>query len=72
MTPEAFRSAGLTIWGSSWQFAMADALGVSTRTINRWAKGERAIPEGILGEIQERVVPERIAALRGILALRGL
>ncbi len=66
MTPEAFRSAGLTIWGSSWQFAMADALGVSTRTINRWAKGEREIPPGILEEIRTAVVPERIKALRGI------
>lgn len=66
MTPETLRTIGQTLYGSAWQFSLADALGVSTRTINRWQKGERAIPDGILEEIRSCVVPERIRDLQQI------
>ena len=66
MTPETLHSIGRTLYGSAWQFSLADALGVSPRTINRWQKGERPIPDGILEEIRTYVVPERVKALQAI------
>lgn len=53
MKAEAFVHAGRTIYGPSWQFALADALGVSTRSIARWAHAERSIPDGIPGDLRK-------------------
>ncbi len=66
MIPLNFRAAGLVLYGPAWQFRMADALGVSPRTINRWAKGERPIPDGIEAEIRSKLVPAQIEALKAL------
>lgn len=52
MTPETFSRVGRTLYGTAWQFALADALAISSRTIARWGKGERTIPDGIPSELK--------------------
>jgi transcriptional regulator with XRE-family HTH domain len=51
MTPLDLCIVGQTLYGPSWRAALADALGVSERTIRRWANGEFPIPEHVAGEL---------------------
>lgn len=37
---------GQALWGTRWQTDMAEALGVSDRTVRRWVAGER-VPQGV-------------------------
>lgn len=41
---------GEALWGSRWQSDMAEALGVSDRTVRRWVAGER-IPAGVWADL---------------------
>lgn len=45
---------GRALYGARWRAAMADDLGVSERTVRRWAKGEFEVPEGVLRELREK------------------
>ena len=61
MTPLSYlRAAGEALYGARWQTALALDLGVSQRTMQRWAAGSHAIPAD---------VPDR---LRALLAARGV
>ena len=61
MTPLAYlRAAGEALYGARWQTALAEDLGVSLRTVQRWAAGSHALPAD---------VPER---LRALLEARGV
>ena len=39
------------LYGDRWQSALAEDLGVSDRTMRRWAAGTSAIPEDVMGEV---------------------
>ena len=52
---------GEALWGSRWQSDMAEALGVSDRTVRRWVAGER-IPPGVFLDLI-RLTAERSAYL---------
>ncbi len=51
MTPALLREVGEALDGPSWQTALAARLGVTVRTVQRWASGERGIPDGLAGEL---------------------
>ncbi|MGD9613820.1 MAG: hypothetical protein AB7H90_01335 [Alphaproteobacteria bacterium] len=44
MTPETLRRIGEILWGERWFTALATALGVSQRTVRRWASGTYPVP----------------------------
>ncbi len=47
---DTLRDVGLALFGPAWQTALADALGVSDRTIRYWVGG-KDIPEGVWGDL---------------------
>ncbi len=60
-TPDAFRAIGYALYGTGWQSALAHALGISARTVRRWAAGSSPVPDNVrrdltflarLGDIQ--------------------
>lgn len=51
MTPKQLEAAGRELYGEQWQTPLADALGVSDRTVRRWLAGDRAIPDGLAAEL---------------------
>ena len=52
-TPQEFRALGLALHGGAhgWQSALARRLGVSDRTVRRWASGETSISSRIQSEV---------------------
>ncbi|KMO15953.1 hypothetical protein [Methylobacterium platani] len=44
MTPDLLAVAGEALFGSEWRRALAAALGVDPRLVQRWAGGQREIP----------------------------
>ena len=48
---ETLRTAGEALYGSLWQSDLARELGVSIRTMQRWAAGQFAIPLDVWPEI---------------------
>jgi hypothetical protein len=66
MTPALFRHAGEALFASRWQSEMARALGVSDRTVRRWAAGA-AVPAGARGKLTV-LLAERKIAIDGLLA----
>lgn len=63
--PNLITQYGRALYGARWRAAMADDLGVSERTVRRWAKGEFQVPEGVLRELRQKCVAKatEIAAL---------
>ena len=53
MTPnhETLRHAGVALYGQLWQSALAEALDINLRTMQRWAAGTNAINPNIWQEI---------------------
>ena len=51
-TVEELRALGLAMFGPSWQAEMARRLGVSSRSLRRWAAGTAPVPPGIVAEIE--------------------
>lgn len=47
----AMREAGEALYGALWQSPLARDLNVSVRTMQRWAAGEFAIPDGVWAEL---------------------
>ena len=47
MTPDLLREAGEALYGASWQAELARDLGVSDRTMRRWAAGTHPMPAGL-------------------------
>ncbi len=54
---DLFTQCGEAMWGDQWQTAMAEALGVSDRTVRRWVSGERIKP-GVWVDIM-RIMQDR-------------
>ena len=59
------RAAGEALYGSRWQSDLARDLGVSDRTMRRWAAGSDAMPPGVALDLLP-LCDERIAALEAI------
>jgi len=45
VTREEFKAAGLALYGHDWQSALARAIGVTPRSVRRWASGEVVVPD---------------------------
>lgn len=58
-------AVGQTLYGSRWQSDMARSLGVSDRTVRRWA-ADGAIPAGVWSDIAG-LLDRRAAALASIM-----
>jgi predicted transcriptional regulator len=59
LTSYTLRKAGFALYGEQWRSELARALGVTDRTIRRWAQDEYSIPdearEGIMELCRKRV-----------------
>jgi DNA-binding transcriptional regulator YdaS (Cro superfamily) len=70
---QLFQKVGEALYGSRWQTDMAAALGVSDRTVRRWAGGKFPLPSTIWAEIARilnaarhginEIVPEVLAQM---------
>ena len=58
--------SGLALWGENWHGDMARALKVRRDTVDGWASGKTAVPDGVMTDLQ-RMVRERRDALEGLL-----
>ncbi len=47
ITPADLARLGALLYGDEWQTPLAAALGVSLRSVQRWAAGGAAIPDGV-------------------------
>lgn len=47
MGPKEFRKSGEVLFGPRWQTDIARALGVNSRRVRQWIKGERPLPDTI-------------------------
>lgn len=65
MTPVLLREAGEALYGPRWQSELARALGVSDRTVRRWAAGSFAVPAGVWTTIGD-MLRERGVALASV------
>lgn len=52
---------GEALWGTRWQSDLAEATGVSDRTVRRWVAGER-VPPGVFVDLM-RIMQERAQLL---------
>jgi hypothetical protein len=59
MTPDLLREAGQALYGPLWQSEMARELEVALRTMQRWAKGDNAIPAGVFADLGDKVRERR-------------
>ncbi len=59
-----FVRLGHALYGPSWQHAMAEALGVSPRTVRYWVAG-RAIPASVWGDV-DALLSGHAARLEGL------
>lgn len=62
---DVLRAAGLALYGDNWQSPMSRALGVSDRTVRRWAGGQSAVPKDCWPQI-EQLLSNRIATIATI------
>lgn len=58
--------AGAALYGPRWQSDLARAIGVSDRTMRRWAAGDGAPPAGVWADIH-RLLAERQAVIGELL-----
>ena len=65
MTPTLLHDAGQALYGPRWQSDLARALGVSDRTVRRWAAGKMQAPPNVRDEMRSLCMA-RGAALKGI------
>lgn len=62
MSNRLLREAGEALYGSRWQTEISRDLGVSDRTIRRWASGADDMPAGAMTDLW-RICLERAQAL---------
>lgn len=67
MDASIIKRAGEALFGNQWQTPLAEALGVSDRTMRRWAAGDTPVPRGVLNDI-ERVARQRVADIYQFMA----
>ena len=53
MSPALLREAGEALHGLAWMTPLAKDLGVTDRTVRRWAAGDFQIPAGVWPELRE-------------------
>lgn len=52
MTPHQLENAGRKLYGDNWQTPLSAALGVTDRSMRRWASGSHPIPSNVAGELE--------------------
>lgn len=62
MTPDLLRRVGEALYGEHWQAPLAVDLNVAVRTVQRWATGERPMPQNLPAELAG-VIGDRREAL---------
>lgn len=67
MDAALIKRAGEALFGNQWQTPLAEALGVSDRTMRRWVSGDTPVPRGVLDDI-ERVARQRVADIYAFMA----
>lgn len=67
MSPDQLQLAGQAMFGTQWQSELARALGVSVRTVQRWAAGVVAVPAHLVPDLQ-RLLADRIQRQAAVLA----
>jgi transcriptional regulator with XRE-family HTH domain len=55
LPPELLKAIGEALFGARWHAELAGALGVSDRTLRRWAAGQADIPAGIARDLAQIV-----------------
>ena len=65
MTPEQFTEIGRALYGDQYQGQLADALGVSVKSVYRWSHGLRCVPAGVSSDLA-RIARERGKAIAGL------
>lgn len=56
ISPELFCRIGQQLYGQGWRQAIADALDVADRTVQRWASGSKEIPLGVRDDLIDLMV----------------
>lgn len=70
LTPELFDRACALLWGARYKPAAAEALGVTVKSVQRWANGRQPVPPRIAGALgslvaeRQRDLDEMALALR--------
>jgi len=65
MTRDLFCRVGAALYGPRWQSELARDLGVSDRTVRRWAAGEQPIPD-TAAHLCDSAVLQRMFQLRAL------
>lgn len=65
MSNKLLRDAGEALYGPRWQTDLAHDLGVSDRTVRRWASGVDDVPRGVYVDLL-RLTQERAQVLDGL------
>lgn len=65
MSDSLIITTGHALWGSRWQTDMAEALGVSDRTVRRWAAGANLPSPGVYVDLM-RLCLDRAQTLDGL------
>lgn len=67
MDPTILKRAGEALFGNQWQTPLAEALGVSDRTMRRWVAGQSKVPNGVIADV-ERAARQRVADIYAFMA----
>lgn len=68
LTPAALDEIGRRLYDSEWRAELSRALGVNHRTIQRFMKGERDLPAGVVRDLVD-LIDEEISGLNEARAL---
>lgn len=69
MTRDQFNQIGRTIFGGDdFVMAMSDMLQVNSRSVQRWASGEKEVPPGIADELQAHLA-RHVAEAKNLLRI---
>jgi plasmid maintenance system antidote protein VapI len=66
LTSFTLRKAGFALYGEQWRSELARALGVTDRTIRRWAHNEYSIPDDARDRIME-LCGQRVEMLNAVM-----
>lgn len=69
MTPADLHAIGAFLYGGGWQTALANALDVNIRTVQRWASGAVSAPPGAQDEIIGLVAAKQMERVTEVLAM---
>jgi len=69
MTPVDLSRRGEALYGEHWKEPLADALGVTRRSLDRWIDGTRGVPPNLVKEIEalERATARATRATQSVL-----